>query len=187
MKIIYCLIRTVNNFTWTFTVLWFCGSSSSVWSFELLLTLVLLGKPAGTQFKSHTVFLSISVHHGWRSGVRGSTGGHKPKRCGQRGEPRWAEPRRWWPPRGWAEGSPAPPAHTPYMCYISYSHKEHLTPFLPYRLFFFLNNQSPLSLFSVPHLWLSENLRNLSFFTRFTNSFLIYFKLSKWLAQDLNN
>lgn len=119
--------------------------------------------------------------------VRGSTGGHKPKRCGQRGEPRWAEPRRWWPPRGWAEGSPAPPAHTPYMCYISYSHKEHLTPFLPYRLFFFLNNQSPLSLFSVPHLWLSENLRNLSFFTRFTNSFLIYFKLSKWLAQDLNN
>lgn len=184
MKIIYCLIRTVNNFTWTFTVLWFCGSSSSVWSFELLLTLVFLGKPAGTQFKSHTVFLSISVHHGWRSGV-------PPEVTNQsdvvRGVSHAGQSLIGGDLLEAGQRDHLLHLHTHHICVTSVIHTKNTWLHFYLSVIFFLNNQSPLSLFSVPHLWLSENLRNLSFFTRFTNSFLIYFKLSKWLAQDLNN
>lgn len=57
-------------------------------------------------------FSSVFCPDGQRSGVRCSSAGHRSGRCGQRDEPRWAEPRRWWPPGGWAEESPAPPAQT---------------------------------------------------------------------------
>lgn len=56
-----------------------------------------------------------------RSEVMESMWGRRAGRCGRRGEPRWAGPRRWWPPDGWAEESPAPPA--PHSCTLALTTK----------------------------------------------------------------
>lgn len=104
-------------------VLW-CESTSSGFSARPRL---FSSRPIGTHqrnvFKGNNTFDLLQeqpVASQSRSRVRGSSAGHKPVRCGQRDEPRWAEPGRWWPPGGWAEESPAPPAHTAgHWCLVS--------------------------------------------------------------------